>query len=234
MARRSSAAACANCVFRTIYSAKNAEYQLAAHMLGHVVAADAGRGRDGRRAQSARPGRSRAPTNTGCGGWRSGKGARSPTAAAAAEAAARRANPGARARRRARQENGGGEARKRKGGRTMKSLHIGVCADRAARVRRHAGGRAGHAEDRDRADQQLGEPGADARRGRRHLQEAQSQDRGVRHAGRGRDHSGGGVGLGRSRRGRRRRGRDARVLARARRCASCCRPSPAPATSTGT
>ena len=94
--------------------------------------------------------------------------------------------------------------------------------------------RAGHAQDRDRPDQQLGEPAADARPGCRHLQEAQSEDRGGRHAGRGRDHPGGDFRLRRSRRRRRRRRRDARLLSKARRCASCCRPSPAPATSTGT
>ena len=47
-------------VFRTIYSAKNAEHQLAAAALGNVVAAHRGRGRDGERAQPrARAGRAR-------------------------------------------------------------------------------------------------------------------------------------------------------------------------------
>ena len=39
-------------VFRTIYSAKNAEHQLAAHVLGHVSPLTAGRSRDGGAAQS--------------------------------------------------------------------------------------------------------------------------------------------------------------------------------------
>ena len=62
-----------------------------------------------------------------------------------------------------------------RGGNDELLQNIGGRAVRAV-VRRSAA-RAGHAEDRDRADQQLGEPGADARRGRRHLQEAQSEDR---------------------------------------------------------
>ena len=217
-------------VFRTIYSAKNAEHQLAAHVLGHVSPLTDGEA-EMAGSSISRPGRSRAPMNTGCGDWRSGKGAANLIRCCAPREAAARLPAPAKA---AKQDERAGRRRKApRGEETMSIAEDRRRADRA-RVRRDAGCRAGHAEDRDRADQQLGEPGADARRGRRHLQEAQSEDRSLRHAGRGRDHPGGDLGLGRSRRRRRRRRRDARVLSAARRCACCCRPSPAPAISTGT
>ena len=176
--------------------------------------------------------RSRAPTNTGCGDLPTRKGAANPIHRCVRPRLRRasriRAQPCRRRqagrRRKSKTESEGEEA--------MTPFRIAALALFALGALARCG--AGLAQDRDRADQQLGEPGADARRGRRHLQEAQSQDRGVRHAGCGRDDPGGGVGLGRSRRGCRRRRRDARVLSAARRCACCCRRSPAPATSTGT
>ena len=48
-----------------------------------------------------------------------------------------------------------------------------------------AGRGRGQAQARDRADQQLGKPGRDARPGRRHLQEARPGAGGCRHAGAG-------------------------------------------------
>ena len=194
-------------VFRTIYSAKNAEHQLAAHMLGHVSPLTPGEAEMAGGLNLA-PG----PLTRAYEYWvrrlaeregrpqvRSVRAAA--TAAAAAGAQGRSGDKGKQGAKKRSKSQGKDEA--------MRSFGIGACAVRARRL---AGVGRGHAEDRDRADQQLGEPGADARRGRRHLQEAQSQDRSVRHAGRGRDHPGGGLRLGRSRRRRRRRRRDARVL----------------------
>ena len=79
---------------------------------------------------------------------------------------------------------------------------------------RAGGAGAGQVEGRDRPDQQLGKPGADARPGRRHLQEAQPGAGQCRHPGRGRDHAAGHRRQRRPRRRRRGRGRHARIRAR--------------------
>ena len=70
------------------------------------------------------------------------------------------------------------------------------------------------AQGRHRTDQQLGKSGADARPGRRHLQEAWAGAGEYRHARRRRNHPGGDLGQRRYRRGRRRGRRDARFLER--------------------
>ncbi len=78
----------------------------------------------------------------------------------------------------------------------------GLCACRARRI--CPGARGGSAQGRDRPNQQLGEPGADARPRRGHLQADQPRARKCRHAGRGRDLAARHFRQRRSRRGRRR------------------------------
>ena len=176
-------------VSRSIFMCQNAVYQLQAHMLGKVVPLTLRRDQAGGLASTRCPTWWAGPGNTGR--MRLDRG-RAPAAAPRGAQAAKSAVPSA-ARGNRRQRAAADRGRSGRANATWTALarrgrshmiresqledgHATIGASHSRRNRSSVAdagpARRGPAQGRDRADQQLGKPDADARPGRRHLQEA--------------------------------------------------------------
>ena len=213
-------------VFRTIYSAKNAEHQLAAHMLGHVSPLT-----DGEADMAGEINLAPGPLARAYEYWvrrlaeREGRGESDPMLRAA-EAAARLPVPAKRLQRKkagAKKKSAKGERMKHsKFGCALIALALGATQALAQDTLKIAIGQINNWENQAPT---LGEDAGIFKKHNLKIEAFGTQ-------GAGETIQAVISGSRRSRRRRRRRRRDARVL-RARRCACCCRRSPAPAISTG-